>query len=225
MSLPNAITREDFYLNKIANPSDDHELPDAITRQQHYLKAIAENAEDGSYAGLFVTITGSGTTYTADHTYAEIRAAIESGKNVIVLNGTNLFVPAFYRADNVEFFAVWGRGRYPSIPSVSGDYVANISNLVDRSITISENDIIVRKITDNTLTSIEFINNQAISESNYAQIQSNRHIRGIYNNSSKYIILELTSCNLQQTEFDFVNVAEGITAHVAPDKTVTITTT
>ena len=44
MSLPNAITREDFYLNKIANPSDDHELPDAITRQQHYLKAIAENA-------------------------------------------------------------------------------------------------------------------------------------------------------------------------------------
>ena len=44
MSLPNAITREDFYLNKIANPSDDHELPDAITRHQHYLKAIAENA-------------------------------------------------------------------------------------------------------------------------------------------------------------------------------------
>lgn len=43
MSLPNAITREDFYLNKIANPSDDHELPDAITRTQHYLKAIAEN--------------------------------------------------------------------------------------------------------------------------------------------------------------------------------------
>ena len=47
MSLPNAITREDFYLNKIANPSDDHELPDAITRQQHYLKAIAENAGGG----------------------------------------------------------------------------------------------------------------------------------------------------------------------------------
>lgn len=47
MSLPNAITREDFYLNKIANPSDDHELPDAITRQQHYLKAIAENAGSG----------------------------------------------------------------------------------------------------------------------------------------------------------------------------------
>lgn len=47
MSLPNAITREDYYLNKIANPSDDHELPDAITRQQHYLKAIAENAGGG----------------------------------------------------------------------------------------------------------------------------------------------------------------------------------
>lgn len=47
MSLPNAITREDFYLNKIANPSDDHELPDAITRTQYYLKAIAENAGGG----------------------------------------------------------------------------------------------------------------------------------------------------------------------------------
>lgn len=47
MSLPNAITREDFYLNKIANPSDDHELPDAITRTQHYLKAIAENGGGG----------------------------------------------------------------------------------------------------------------------------------------------------------------------------------
>lgn len=51
MSLPNAITREDFYLNKIANPSDDHELPDAITRQQHYLKAIAENAGGGGGGG------------------------------------------------------------------------------------------------------------------------------------------------------------------------------
>lgn len=50
MSLPNAITREDYYLNKIANPSDDHELPDAITRQQHYLKAIAENAGGGGSA-------------------------------------------------------------------------------------------------------------------------------------------------------------------------------
>lgn len=51
MSLPNAITREDFYLNKIANPSDDHKLPDAITRQQHYLKAIAENAGGGGGGG------------------------------------------------------------------------------------------------------------------------------------------------------------------------------
>ena len=51
MSLPNAITREDFYLNKIANPSDEHELPDAITRTQHYLKAIAENAGGGGGGG------------------------------------------------------------------------------------------------------------------------------------------------------------------------------
>lgn len=51
MSLPNAITREDFYLNKIANPSDDHELPDAITRTQHYLKAIAENGGGGGGGG------------------------------------------------------------------------------------------------------------------------------------------------------------------------------
>lgn len=54
MSLPNAITREDFYLNKIANPSDDHDLPDAITRQQHYLKAIAENAGGGGGGQPFI---------------------------------------------------------------------------------------------------------------------------------------------------------------------------
>lgn len=44
MSLPNAITREDFYLNKIANPTDDQILPDAITRRDCYLKAIADSA-------------------------------------------------------------------------------------------------------------------------------------------------------------------------------------
>lgn len=57
MSLPNAITREDFYLNKIANPSDDHELPDAITRTQHYLKVIAENGGGGGGGGVQYSTT------------------------------------------------------------------------------------------------------------------------------------------------------------------------
>lgn len=92
MSLPNAITREDFYLNKIANPSDDHELPDAITRQQHYLKAIAENAGGGGggAAGSFIDTTNiitsgthtQGMTYTATEDcffVAEIGGNNESG--------------------------------------------------------------------------------------------------------------------------------------------------
>lgn len=78
------------------------------------------------------------------------------------------------------------------------------------------------KSAPNLIKSVQFVNGQALSDADYASIKANTNVRGIYSDASKYIIFNLSSCNFAQTEFEFVNYAEGLKATIDTTKVVTI---
>lgn len=225
MSLPNAITREDFYLNKIANPSDDHELPDAITRTQKYLKAIAEKKEDGGY-GMIVTVTKTGDTYTADKTYNEVKAAVDSGVSVVVnISATNALYPFSYVAAGSYIFKI---DNYSGSDTPATGF-KSLSNIHEQIVAIKADGVDVQDIYFFTGSGVSVTNGGTITATAYALIHnhfsSGLNVRLYTIVDNKRIFLFGDSCNADITEFDFVNYKAGITAHIAANRTVTITTT
>ena len=225
MSLPNAITRIDKYLNKIANPADDNELPNAITRKDHYLKAIAEKAASGGY-GMVVTITKTGNTYTADKTYTEIKAAVDSGVSVVAnIPAANALYPFSYVTSGIYIFKI---DNYTGADTSNPGF-KTLSNMHEQIVAISESGVDVQDIYFFISSGVALTNGAAISATAYLLMHN--HFSSGFNvrvstvvNDKKYFLFG-DSCNADMTEFDFVNYGAGITAHIAANRVVTITTT
>lgn len=76
MSLPSPVTREEIYLNAIAN-GDSSNLPTPETREEVYLDYIAKNGGGGGVAGVssFKGRTGAVTPQNGDYTAEMVGAA------------------------------------------------------------------------------------------------------------------------------------------------------
>lgn len=217
MSLPNAITREDFYLNKIANPSDDHELPDAITREQHYLKAIAENMANGEYDFLIVHVTKSGDNYIADYTWDEI---FSKSPQVIVLYETRVYICTRVQSNRITFKRDPAFNGSGSI-LINGESWGSLTSVVSEQIIVSASSV-THAIYRYACDYIEGIESAtSLSTEQYQLLQSMLDEYSILHNG---VIYSLSKYNTSKTEFDFANAAEGVTAHIAADRSITFGT-
>lgn len=80
-----------------------------------------EDAQGG--AAMVVTITQSGTTYTADKTYAEIMAEINSGGQPVAKYGDNILQVVRYSLSQVVF------GELPQSTGIGRFYISNANTV------------------------------------------------------------------------------------------------
>lgn len=79
---------------------------------------------------LLVTVTSSGseseTTYTADKTYAEIKAALEAGRNVMVAYGYGRYNLVFWSDDDLTPFMLFSRTHVDIVETIYIDAQGNV---------------------------------------------------------------------------------------------------
>lgn len=76
------ITRLENFLAKIAKDPDAKDLTPK-TRKEYYLNEIAAGGGGGGDEFVVTFTKSAGEVRSADHTYAEIEAAIDAGKTVV----------------------------------------------------------------------------------------------------------------------------------------------
>lgn len=172
---------------------------------------------------LFVTVTESSGTYSADYTYDEIKNAIDSGRNVIVIMNTRVYSLVRVQSASIQF------KRYPQYDS-SVDFNTNKNFLMwmtEFVLTFTTNSITYATYVHYIRVQITLTDGATLSESNYKaiQLQDDIPVHVVYNN--KVVLLNKSSFTPTSgvgTAFEYINTVEGIKATIGTDKIVHITT-
>lgn len=171
---------------------------------------------------LLVTITKNDNVYTADKEYSIIREFAIKGKAIVIYDG--LFYALARVADTFLLFA-------RLFPNNAGSTTGTYDNYIYfgkgtdtfQQFNISENSIVYNNVRYQWSLPLTVTNGNKISTAEYAMLQ--RAINGVYsvayyNNT----VLALSKKNSGNTEFDFESSDGKVKAHIASNRTVTITT-
>ena len=184
---------------------------------------------DSEYLLVTVSRTGSSPnwTYVADKTYAQIRPFAEAGKCIVKYSRTNIFfVLHAVTTTSIMFIhpTEFHKRVIEQVSASATDSRAEYGRV--EGMTFTENGISFNDDFMYFEYGFAISNGETISERNYTSIKEiENHITTVveYEYNSKKVNLILSSRNLANTEFDFVNYEIGIKAHIDANKFVTIT--
>jgi len=171
---------------------------------------------------LLITITENSGTYSADHTFTEIKNAINSGKNVVAFFNNTIFELYNVTTTTVSFLGIKG------FHGITGDTIAGEMNSTLHELIVK---MIAIKSTGVTLTVVNYWTALHIGLADGVTLQAStyRYLQSIFSNGEcitvKYndIILQPLKSTSDYTVLEFVNAVEGIKATVDANRLVTIT--